>query len=84
MEENKSNAYNHQFAVSERGKTVGRLYRSKQDVNSAREKQTLIYAVSQDTEEALKKTAEIDRLVDLLRHAAPHEEKIESMFLREY
>ncbi|KAK4793835.1 hypothetical protein SAY86_011829 [Trapa natans] len=40
--------------------------------------QTLIYAVSQDTEEALKKTAEIDRLIDLLRHAAPHEEKIES------
>lgn len=33
----------------------------------------MIYAVSQDAEEAFKKTVEVDRLIDLLRHATPHE-----------
>ncbi|KAK4804282.1 hypothetical protein SAY86_004099 [Trapa natans] len=36
-------------------------------------RRTLIYAVSQDAEEAFKKTVEVDRLIDLLRHATPHE-----------
>ncbi|KAF8031883.1 hypothetical protein BT93_D0946 [Corymbia citriodora subsp. variegata] len=36
-------------------------------------RRTLICAVSQDAEEAFKKTVEIDRLIDLLRHANPQE-----------
>ncbi|KAI4367263.1 hypothetical protein MLD38_023021 [Melastoma candidum] len=35
----------------------------------------LLCAVSQDAEEAFKKTVEVDRLIDLLRHATPHELK---------
>ncbi|KAI6703350.1 hypothetical protein NL676_012486 [Syzygium grande] len=39
----------------------------------SRRRRTLICAVSQDAEEAFKKTVEIDRLIDLLRHANPQE-----------
>ncbi|XP_048141088.1 uncharacterized protein LOC115728263 isoform X1 [Rhodamnia argentea] len=38
-----------------------------------RRRRTLICAVGQDAEEAFKKTVEIDRLIDLLRHANPQE-----------
>ncbi|KAL3741372.1 uncharacterized protein LOC120286023 isoform X1 [Eucalyptus grandis] len=39
----------------------------------SRRRRTLICAVSNDAEEAFKKTVEIDRLIDLLRHANPQE-----------
>ncbi|KAI3439183.1 uncharacterized protein J3R85_005145 [Psidium guajava] len=39
----------------------------------SRRRRTLICAVGQDAEEAFKKTVEIDKLIDLLRHANPQE-----------
>ncbi|KAJ1440960.1 hypothetical protein SESBI_01637 [Sesbania bispinosa] len=42
-------------------------------LNSRRRRTTFICAANQEAEEAFKKTVEIDRLIDMLREANPHE-----------
>ena len=44
-------------------------------------RRTLICAANQEAEDALKKTVEIDSLIDMLRAANPHQVTISIIFL---